>query len=341
MLDVVCCYAYPMTTNEKSTIAVYQNERGAIALSVDTDEDTIWASQKQIAELFDVNIPTINEHLNNIYATDELEEDPTIRKFRIVQKEGSRDVTRDIKHYNLDVIISVGYRVSSRNATHFRRWATETLKAYIVEGFAINPTLIKKNQSRFIQAMEEMKQLAADAHYVGSSQVADLSVQFAKTWFSLDAYDKSELPTTGNVRKAVDLKASELHKDLKKLKTQLIAEGEATDLFAQEKNAGSFEGIFGNVFQSFGGQDVYPTLEEKAANLLYFVVKNHVFNDGNKRSGAYSFIWFLKEVELLNTQEISPQALTALTLLVAESDPKDKDRTIGLILLMLGVEKTN
>ena len=160
---------------------------------------------------------------------------------------------------------------------------------------------------------------------------------FTGTWFSLDAYDKNELPRAGGVKQAVQVGADDLAESLVKLRETLIAEREATDIFGVEREKGGLKALFGNVFQSFAGEDMYPSVEEKAAHLLYFVVKNHVFLDGNKRSGAYSFVWFLKEAGVLNIHEISPQALTAITLLVAESKPSEKDRMIGLVLSMLGV----
>jgi death-on-curing family protein len=153
----------------------------------------------------------------------------------------------------------------------------------------------------------------------------------------LDAYDKNELPRAGGVKQAVQVGADDLAESLVKLRETLIAEREATDIFGVEREKGGLKALFGNVFQSFAGEDMYPSVEEKAAHLLYFVVKNHVFLDGNKRSGAYSFVWFLKEAGVLNIHEISPQALTAITLLVAESKPSEKDRMIGLVLSMLGV----
>jgi len=323
-------------SDDKKSLAIYQAANGAIELPVDAGNETIWATQKQIADVFDVNVRTVNEHLQNIFKTDELEEDSVIRKFRITAADGK---TYDTMHYNLDAIISVGYRVNSKNATAFRKWATTTLRGYIVDGYAINPARIEYNRSQFARALEDLKLLSANTEMVGSAETADLAVAFASTWFSLDAYDKSELPHAGNIKQIVDVGAKDLEAELKSLRQQLIAGGEATDLFGTERERGGLDSLFHNVFQSFGSEDVYPTVEEKAAHLLYFTVKNHVFVDGNKRSGAYAFVWFLQQAGLLNTTEISPQALTAITLLVAESDPKDKDRLIGLVLLLLGVEK--
>jgi prophage maintenance system killer protein len=159
---------------------------------------------------------------------------------------------------------------------------------------------------------------------------------FANTWFSLDAYDKSEFTKKSLTKKQVKLSGEELHKAILNLKEELIKKGEATDLFANERSVNSIEGIVGNVFQSFGGKSVYESVEEKAAHLLYFIVKNHPFSDGNKRSGAFSFVWFLRKAKILNTGRITPEALTALTLLVAESDPKDKDQIVGLVMMLIG-----
>lgn len=315
-------------------LAIFRNDSGAIELAVDVSADTIWATQKQLSYVFSVDVRTVNEHLQNIFKTNELEEESVVRKIRTTAADNKIYAT---KHYNLDAIISVGYRVNSKQATAFRKWATKTLRTYIADGFIINPDRIADNKTQFQRALEDMKLLATNSDAVGSSEVADLASAFANTWFSLDAYDRSSLPHTGNIRQAVSLGAGDLQLALANLRTQLIAKGEATDIFGMEREKDGLAALFGNVFQAFDGEDVYLTVEEKAAHLLYFVVKNHVFFDGNKRSGAYAFIWFLKEVGILNITEISPQALTAITLLVAESDPKDKNKMIGLVLLMLGV----
>ena len=321
--------------NDDNKLAIYQAADGAIELPVDAKLETIWATQKQIADVFGVNVRTVNEHLGNIFDTDELDRDSVIRNFRITASDGK---TYDTKHYNLDAIISVGYRVNSKNATHFRKWATKTLRTYISDGFVIDKKRVEHNLSQFTRALNDLKLLSENVEQVGSSEATDLALAFAATWLSLDAYDKSELPSSGTVKKAVDIGAGELEAELHKLRKALIAKGEATDIFATERTKGGLHALFGNVFQSFAGEDVYPTVEEKAAHLLYFVVKNHVFVDGNKRSGAYAFVWFLQKTGLLNIHEISPQALTAITLLVAESKPEDKDKMVGLVLLMLKVD---
>jgi prophage maintenance system killer protein len=233
------------------------------------------------------------------------------------------------------MIISVGYRVNSKTATKFRQWATKTLRSHIVDGYTINPSRIEKNYAQFLQAVEEVKKLLPAGGQVGAEDVLELMKTFASTWFSLDAYDKSALPTKGVSKKQVEFTAEELARALSELKKELISKKEASELFGQEKKSGNLAGIVGNVFQSVFGKDAYPTVEEKAAHLLYFVIKNHPFNDGNKRSGAFTFVWFLRQAGLLDAGRLSPQALTALTILIAESRPAEKERMIGLVLLLL------
>lgn len=322
------------SNNNNDRLALYQAPNGAIELPIDVTSETIWATQKQIADVFGVNIRTVNEHLINIFKTEELDDNSVIRKFRITASDGK---TYDTMHYNLDAIISVGYRINSINATQFRKWATKTLRSYIMEGFVINPARIEHSRTQFTKALQDLQLLAAETDQIGSTEAVDLTLAFAKTWFSLDAFDKDKLPASGTIKQHVDVGSQELQAELAKLKQQLVDSHEATDIFATERTKGGLDSLFHNVFQSFDGEDVYPTLEEKAAHLLYFTVKNHVFIDGNKRSGAYAFVWFLQKVGLLNMHEISPQALTAITLLVAESNPKDKDKMVGLVLLLLGV----
>ena len=320
-----------------SKLAIYQAENGAIELPIDATNETIWATQKQIAGVFGVTSQNITMHIGTIYEEGELDESSTRKESLQVQMEGGREVRRKQKTYNLDMIIAVGYRISSGKGTAFRKWATKTLRSYITDGYVINPARIKHNQAQFLRAIEDLKLLADKAETVGSTESLDLVQGFASTWLSLQTYDEDNLPSAGTIKQTVDASADQLASELQKLKVNLIDAGEATDLFATERDHGGLNSLFRNVFQSFAGEDVYPTVEEKAAHLLYFVVKNHVFADGNKRSGAYSFVWFLQKAGLLNMHEISPQALTAITLLIAESNPSDKDKMVGLVLLMLGV----
>jgi prophage maintenance system killer protein len=319
----------------QKTTVIYQAKSGAIELRGDFGKETIWATQAQIAEAFDVDVRTVNEHVQNIYKTRELSGKSTTRNFRIVQREGKREVERDVKHYNLDMILSVGYRVNSKNATLFRQWATKTLRGYIVEGYAVNKNRILQNYGQFLRVVEDVRKLLPAGSSMNPSDAVELISRFADTWLSLDAYDKELLYKGKLTRKSVAMTADKISHNLGKLKDSLINRSEATEIFGAERHVGSVSGIVGNVMQTFGGKELYPTVEEKAAHLLYFMVKDHPFTDGNKRSGAYSFVWFLNEAGILNVEKLTPSALTAMTVLVAESDPNHKEKVIKLILNLI------
>jgi hypothetical protein len=320
---------------ENKSVVIYQAENGAIELKGDFKKETIWASQAQIATAFNVDVRTINEHIKNIYKTAELKENTTIRNFRIVQKEGKREVERGVKHYNLDMMLSIGYRVNSKKATLFRQWATKVLREHITQGYTINRKQIGKNYDAFMKAVADIQVLLPEHVTLDPKMVLDLIKEFASTWVSLDAYDKEKLSPVGKTKKAVKLTAAELSNAIASLRAELMKKGEAKNIFAQERSKGSVEGIVGNVMQSFGGKALYPTVEEKAAHLLYFMVKNHPFVDGNKRSGAFAFVWFLRKTRAKGARNINPSALTALTLLIAESSPKKKDQMVALVTQML------
>jgi len=318
----------------KKEIIIYQAKNGAIKLKGDFRKQTIWATQKELAEVFNVNIPTINEHIKNIYASKELKKKSTIRNFRIVQKEGKRKIEREIIHYNLDMIISVGYRVNSKTATKFRQWATSILKQHALQGYTINKKIIGKNYDKFMKAVTDVKAILPKNTKVQTSDILELIKTFANTWLSLKAYDEENFPKKGITKKKVAITAQELIQALEELRNNLISKKEATDIFGQDRNKDSVQGIVGNVFQSAFGKEMYPTIEEKAAHLLYFMIKDHPFIDGNKRSGAFSFVWFLRKTGILRAS-FSPETLTALTLFIAESRTTDKEKMIGLVLLLL------
>lgn len=319
----------------KQGVVIYQAKSGAIELRGDFTHETLWATQAQIANAFDVDVRTINEHIKNIYKSDELKDTSTIRKFRIVQKEGKREIEREINHYNLDLILSVGYRVNSKRATQFRQWATKTLRTHIVDGYTINRVRIGQNYDAFMKAVADVRALLPAGMQSDTGSILELVRMFADTWMSLDAYDKEALDLKKPTKKKVALTGAKLAESVAVLKSELIKKGEATDLFATERNRNALEGIVGNVMQAFAGADVYPSVESKAAHLLYFIVKNHPFIDGNKRTGAYSFVWFLSRAKMLDTRRLTPEALTALTLLIAESNPRDKDKLIGLVMMLI------
>lgn len=313
---------------------IYQTETGSLEIKIDNQKETIWLNLNQISALFNKDKSVISRHLKNIFESGELNEEETVAFFATVQKEGKKTVERNICYYNLDVVLSVGYRVNSKNATKFRQWATSVLHKYIVNGYTINENKIKENYNNFIDAIQNIKALLPEEK-ISNNDVLELIQTYANTWFSLDAYDKDNLANNGNTKEYVELTSDDLLKSINELKKELIKKGEATELFATEREKNNIKNIFGNIMQSFGGIDLYPTVEEKASNLLYFMIKNHPFVDGNKRSAAYSFIWFLQQNNILNLNKITPETLTTLTLLIAESNPIDKNKIIKLILQLL------
>lgn len=319
----------------KNNAVVYQAKSGAIELRGDFERETVWATLDQIASVFGRDKSVISRHLKNIYAEKELDQKTTVAKNATVQIEGQRTVERVIEYYNLDAIISVGYRVNSKTATEFRKWATKTLREHITKGYTINRKQIAKNYDAFMKVVADVQALLPEHVALDPKSVLELIKEFAGTWVSLDAYDKESLVSIGSTKKSVRLTGAELTEAIMSLRTELIKAGETTELFAQERSVGSIEGIVGNVMQSFADKAVYATLEEKAAHLLYFMVKNHPFSDGNKRSGAFAFVWFLRKTKVKTLRNINPSALTALTLLIAESDPKKKDQMVALVTQML------
>jgi len=326
-----------MKTAKKApnSVVIYQAKSGAIELRGDVHTETIWATQAQIARVFGVERSVVTKHIRNIYQDNELAEKGTCAKIAQVQKEGEREVKRTIEHYNLDIILSVGYRVNSKTATQFRQWATKTLRQHITKGYTLNPKVIKNNYAEFQKAIENIKRLLPAGSNIDHASVLELVSAFADTWLSLDAYDKDALQSKGATKKRVAVTAEKLVGSITDFKSILVDRGEATEIFAVERSVGTISGIVGNVMQSFGGNDLYGTVEEKAAHLLYFIIKNHPFVDGNKRSGAYAFVWFLRQAKILDTTRITPPALTALTLFIAESEPMHKEKMIRLVLQLL------
>jgi hypothetical protein len=316
-------------SKKKEEMIIYQAKNGAIELRGDFSRETIWATQAQIVQLFGVDQSVVSRHINNIFKDKEGDPKSNMQKMHIANSD------KPVVLYSLDIILGVGYRTNSSRAIVFRRWATEVLRQHIVEGYTINRKRVESNYDNFIKAVDDIKHLLPDGGVVAAGDAIELVRMFATTWLSLDAYDRSDFPASGATRKQVAFTADELSSALDDLKNELIAKKEASELFGTAQMSDSISGIVGNVFQSFNGKDLYPTVEEKAAHLLYFVVKNHPFMDGNKRSGAFAFIWFLRGAKLLDPARLSPEALTALTLLVAESKASDKNRIVGLVLLLL------
>ena len=315
--------------NEGQKLAIYQAKNGAIELRADSKMETVWATQAQIAEIFDIERSVITKHVNNILKIGEINEKSNVQKLHIANSD------KPVSFYSLDIILSIGYRANSSKAIEFRKWATKILRQHITKGYTINPDVVKNNYQQFLEAINDIKKLVPAGSNIDNASILELVRAFADTWLSLDAYDKDNLVASGKTKKQVTLTAEQLNKSLIEFKKELIKKAEATDIFGVEIRKDALAGIVGNVMQSFGGKALYPSVEEKAAHLLYFIVKNHPFVDGNKRSGAFSFVWFLKKAGLLNNSKITPPALTALTLFIAESDPKNKERMIKIVLQLL------
>jgi len=313
----------------KKEVVIYQTKTGSIELKGDIRKENIWANQKQISQLFGIDRTVVTKHINKIIRDKEIDEKSNVQNMHIANSD------KPVIFYSLDVILAVGYRTNSKIAINFRKWATKTLKSHITEGYTLNKKVIARNYDKFIKSVEDVKRLLPSNSSLSTNDTLELIKFFAGTWFSLDAYDKSEFSKKGLTKKQVKITANDLNSAILDLKKNLLYKKEATDIFASERMKDSLKGIVGNVLQGFGGKDLYPTVEEKAAHLLYFVVKNHPFVDGNKRSGAFAFVWFLNKARILNKNEFTPEALTALTILVAESNPKDKERIVGLILNLL------
>lgn len=322
----------------KGEIIIYTSEDGKISLDTKLENNTIWLTQKNMAELFGVKTPAINKHLNNIYQEGELSQDATISILEIVQKEGKRNVKRQTAFYNLDAIISVGYRVNSSRATQFRIWATNVLKEYLTRGYAINEKLLNYKQEKIKTLQTTVSLLTRSlTNQIESlddaQQVAKILDNFAKGLDLLDNFDHKTLDVKGSTQKeAVIIPVKEFLSVINKMKSEF-----ASDVFANPKDD-SFESSVNQIYQTFGGNDCYPTLEEKAAMLLYLITKNHSFSDGNKRIAASCFLYFLEKNGILyknNLPIIDNGTLFVLTVLIAESNPIEMETMKQIVVSVL------
>ncbi|RKW40023.1 MAG: hypothetical protein D8B60_09565 [Moraxella sp.] len=320
-----------------SQIQIYQSEDGQVSLQVSLENETVWLNQPQMAMLFDTSTDNISLHLKNIYAEGELDENLTTEDFSVVRQEGKRQVKRTLKHYNLDAIISVGYRISSKRATQFRQWATNVLKQFLVQGYVLNQRRLQEKGIEFNQALSLLSQTLANQSLVSQEGKAVLAVvqDYAKTWSLLQAYDEQSLAEIGLKQPNMQpLIFDDVLNAIAQLKQELMEKGEATALFGQLRSDGLVSAI-ATIEQGFGDELFYPNVASRAAHLLYFVIKNHPLADGNKRTGSFLFLWYLqlnqhllaKPVERL----INENTLVALALLVAESLPEQKELMIKLI----------
>ena len=319
---------------------IYQTADGQAGIEVRLQGDTVWLNRHQLAELFGRDVKTVGKHVNNVFREGELSKEATVANFATVQKEGGRDVERQVEHYNLDVIISVGYRVKSPQGTQFRIWATQRLREHLVQGYTLNQARFERNAAELEQALKLIRKAAQSPELSGDAGrgLVDIVSRYTQTFLWLQRYDEGLLQEPEGESGGRLLSAEEAMAALNELKAQLISRGEATTLFALRRDVG-LDGIFGNLEQSIFGEPAYPTVESKAAHLLYFIVKNHPFVDGNKRSGAFLFVDFLhRNGRLLNVSGqpiVNDTGLAALTLLVAESNPNQKETLMRLIMNML------
>lgn len=326
-------------------VLVYETPEGGVRVDVRLDSDTVWLTQRQMADLFDSSTDNIGQHLKNIFENNEIDEGATTEDFSVVQMEGNRRVRRQVKHYNLDAIISVGYRVNSRRGVRFRQWATGTLRDHLVRGFTLNRQRFEDN-ARELEAALALVRKTASGDMLTTDQgrgLVDIIARYTQTFLLLQRYDSGSLTEPLGVSGGTLPDVIEARRVIRQLKADLIGREEASELFGQER-ADGLAALLGNLDQTVFGSPAYPTIESKAAHLLYFVIKDHPFSDGNKRIGSFRFVEFLhRNDRLLRGGEpvINDIGLAALALLVAESPPKDKEMMIRLVMNMLAEPKAH
>lgn len=310
-------------------------------VQVRLDGETLWLTQRQMAEAFATTPENVVMHLKNIFREGELDEAATAKDFLAVQMEGKRQVQRRLKHYNLDAIISIGYRINSTRATRFRQWATRVLREHLTQGYSLDRERFEKNAAELEAALQLVRKAAAGEALTANQGrgLVDVIARYTHTFLWLQRYDEGLLTAPAGSPGGVLPTLEEAQAAIARLKADLMARGEASELFGRERGD-AFAALLGNLDQSVFGESAYPTVETKAAHLLYFVIKNHPFSDGNKRSGAFLFVDFLaRNGRLLRdgVPVINDVGLAALALLVAESDPKAKDVMTRLIENMLAL----
>ena len=316
----------------KNEIILFENQD--VKLEVNMKDETVWLSQQQMAELFDSSRTNIIEHINNIYSDGELDKISTCQDFRQVRKEGKRDVVRSIPFYNLDMIISVGYRVNSKRGIIFRKWANKVLKDYLLKGYAVNQKRLEYLE-KTIKLIDIAGRMDTELKTAEAKEIIKVINNYSNALNLLDDYDHKRIIKPSGTKDNKKITYEDCMNVIGKLKFN-----SDSNLFALERDEGLKE-VIGTIYQSFDGKDLYPTIEEKAANFLYLITKNHTFIDGNKRIAATLFIYFLEFYNTLyneNGQIIDNNTLVAITLLIAQSNPKEKDILIDLVMNFLNYE---
>ena len=319
---------------KNNQIVIYQAKNGQVILDVKLEKDTVWLSQQQIAQLFVVERSVITKHINNIFKSDELDEKSNVQKMHI----GGSD--KPVKFFSLDMILSIGYRVNSKQATQFRIWANSILKKYLIDGYVLNEHRLQE-QKRKLEALQKAIKLIQNVkgrkelEYKEAMGLLEVISDYSYALELLDDYDNGALKISGT-SKEEKFKLS--YEQALKAVHQLKKKFNGSDLFGAEKDK-SFKSSISSIYQTFDRKELYPSIEEKAANLLYFIVKNHSFVDGNKRIAASIFLWFLEKNKLLYKEDgakrIPDNALVALTLMIAESNPLERDVIVTLVVNLI------
>jgi len=325
--------------NENGELKIYKSKSGEVKLIARIENETIWLTQQQMGDLFDVNQPAIAKHLSNIFKTKELNENSVHSILEYTAKDNKSYKT---KFYNLDAIISVGYRVNSKRATDFRVWATKTLRSYIVKGYAINEKRLIENGRNFEQAQKLMNFIMGKAKVKELSghekEILDVIERYSKTWRVLTEYDEGKINLKKPRKEKYKINYYNSRELIAELQANLLDKGLAGDLFGNEIED-KFEAILGSIYQTYGGEELYSSIEERAAHLIYFVIKDHPFSDGNKRIGSLLFLYFLEKNSFLFKKDgvvkLNDRSIVALALLVATSAPTEKDIMINLIMSLL------
>ena len=325
-------------TENRGEIIIYRAADNSVQLDVHMEQETVWLNLNQMALLFDRDKSVISRHIRDVYNEHELSREATVAKNATVQKEGNRDIVRQIEYYNLDVIISVGYRVKSQRGVQFRQWASKVLKDYLVKGFAINEKLRREQLSdlrQLVQIVGRTMQSKAIESTDETQAIFDVVVDYTYALDTLDNYDYERL----NVSETTpEIRFRATYENAMQTINALRDKFGGSTLFGNEKDD-SFKSSIGQIYQTFGGQDLYPSVEEKAAMLLYLVTKNHSFSDGNKRIAATLFLWFLNNNGILyredGTKRIADNTLVALTLMIAESRTEEKDTMVKVVVNLI------